>query len=107
MVILLILCLWVISLSMRITITGINSLAKVAQRGVNKDVEDKDAKKAINTTTNLVKDVSTKSIKIAKLIVDLLKNALTLLLPMIIIVDLIVFVLLVAVAGSVLILFNN
>jgi hypothetical protein len=92
---------------MRITITGINSLAKVAQRGVNKDVEDKDAKKAINTTTNLVKDVSTKSIKIAKLIVDLLKNALTLLLPMIIIVDLIVFVLLVAVAGSVLILFNN
>lgn len=107
MIILLILCLWVISLSMRITITGINSLAKVAQRGVNKDVEDKDAQKAINTTTDLVKDASTKAIKIAKLIVDLLKNALTLLLPVIFIVDLIVFLLLVTVAGSVVILFNN
>lgn len=107
MVILLILCLWVISLSMRITITGINSLTKVAQRGANNDVEDKDAKKAINTTTDLVKDVSTKSIKIAKLVVDLLKNALTLLLPVIFIVDLIVFLLLVTVAGSVVILFNN
>lgn len=107
MVILLVICLWVISLSMRITITGINSLAKVAQRKVNSEVESEETKKTVNTTTNLVKDTSTKILKVAKLIVDVLKNALTALLPAILVMDLIVFLLLTTVAGGFVLLFSD
>lgn len=107
MVILLVICLWVISLSMRITITGINSLAKVTQRKVNSEVEGEETKKTVNTTTNLVKDTSTKILKIAKLIVDVLKNALTALLPAILVMDLIVFLLLTTVAGGFVLLFSD
>ena len=107
MVILLIICLWLISLSMRITITGINSLAKVTQRKVNNEVEDKETKKAVNTTANLVKNTSTRVLKVAKLLVDVLKNALSALLPAILVMDLIVFLLLTTIAGSFLLLFND
>lgn len=107
MVILLIICLWLISLSMRITITGINSLAKVTQRKVNNEVEDKETKKAVNSTANLVKNTSTRVLKVAKLLVDVLKNALTALLPAILVMDLIVFLLLTTIAGSFLLLFKD
>lgn len=107
MVILLVICLWLISLSMRITITGINSLAKVTQRKVNSEVEGEEIKKTVNTTTNLVKDTSTKILKVAKLIVDVLKNALTAILPVVLILDILVFILLTTIAGGTLLLFND
>lgn len=92
---------------MRITITGINSLTKVTQRKVNNEVEDKETKKTINTTANLVKNSTTRILKVAKLLVDVLKNALTVLLPVILVMDLIVFLLLTTIAGGFLLLFND
>lgn len=106
MIILLIILLWLISLSLRVTSSGISSLNKIH----NKSLENADSDK-VDTFSSDVKNtavkVSTNSLDTIRRVIDILKNLLTALLPSILILDVLVFVMVVSASGGYLLLLED
>lgn len=106
MILLLILILWLISLSLRITSSGVDALHKINDRLVDKKVEDVKSKKSIKKVTKVTKKVSNTAFRLARRVVDTLRHLLSLLLPLVMVLDIIVFIL-IASAGGFLLLFEE
>lgn len=99
MILLLIVILWLISLSLRITSSGVDALHKINDRLVDKKVEDVKSKKYIKEVTKVTKKVSNTAFRFARRIIDTFRYLLSLLLPLVMALDIIVFILLVSSGG--------
>lgn len=106
MILLLILILWLISLSLRITSSGVDALHKINDRLVDKKVEDVKSKKSIKKVTKVTKKVSNTAFRLARRVIDTFRHLLSLLLPLVMVLDIIVFIL-IASAGGFLLLFEE
>lgn len=107
-----IIILWVISLSLRVTSSGVSTLQKVNNKvielnnkeGKGLDVENttkiKKLNKAVGTATKKV-------ISSIRMVVDIIKNILCFIFPAVMLIDIIAFVLIIAVSSSCLLLFSE
>lgn len=130
MIILLIVLLWIISIALRITSSGVktvnsvsNKVSKLADKSkdkiegkldVKKDAEDvkiqngvRGVRKTARKAKDLVVKATTRVIGAVRIIIDWLRRILLLILPEILLLDLIVFLVLVVIASSVLLFYDK
>ena len=107
-----ILILWVISLSLRVTSSGVSTLQKVNNKvielnnkeGKGLDVENITKIKKLNKA---VGNATKKVISSIRMVVDIIKNILCFILPAVMLIDIIAFVLIITVSSSCLLLFSE
>lgn len=107
MILLLILILWLISLSLRITSSGINSIHKINNKVIDKNIEKEKSKDTIKKVSKIANKVSNTAFNTVRMVIDFFRYLLTLLLPMVLVLDVLVFLLISASAGSYLLLFQD
>ena len=118
MIILLVILCWLLSISLRIISTGVNSLNKIQNKvsddiGKNIKKQNSDSKEIKETSRVAVKTVANTATKVTKatinfilLVVDIIRNILTTILPYVLILDIIVFLLLSVTASGYLLLLD-
>lgn len=99
MILLLILILWLISLSLRITSSGVNAIHKINNRVVDKGIKDVKPKKAVKKVSNIANKASKTVFRLIRMVIDTFRHLLSLLLPLVLVFDIIVFILLSSVGG--------
>lgn len=101
---LLIVLLWLVGFSLRITSSGINALSKIdiKTKELSNDTLDK-----VNTVRDVTVKASTTTMHIAIKVIDIIRNLLTALLPSVLVLDVIVFVLIVGVSSGYLLLLED
>ena len=104
MIIISIAILWVLSISLRIISSGVNSIKKINDRKVISKVNNTKGKKVLKKANNLAGDVVKHSSRILILVIDLLKWCLTAILPVVVVLDIIILVLLTTIGSGYLLL---
>ena len=101
---LLIVLLWLVGFSLRITSSGINALSKIdiKTKELSNDTLDK-----VNTVRDVTVKASTTTMHIVIKVIDIIRNLLTALLPSVLVLDVIVFVLIVGVSSGYLLLLED
>lgn len=112
MILIMILILWVISLSLRVTSSGVSTLQKVNNKAIELNNKDGKGLDAENTTkvkklNKAVGNATKKVISSIRMVVDIIKNILCLIFPAVMLIDIIAFVLIIAVSSSCLLLFSG
>lgn len=112
MILIMILILWVISLSLRVTSSGVSTLQKVNNKVIELNNKDGKGLDVENTTkikklNKAVGNATKKVISSIRMVVDIIKNILCFIFPAVMLIDIIAFVLIIAVSSSCLLLFSE
>lgn len=107
MIILLILMLWLMSVGLRVTSSGINSIHKINNRAVDKNVDDEKDKNTLKKVNDLSHKISSKAMKTLRRVLDLIRHILTAILPLVLILDIGVFAIVTVAAGGYLTLLED